>query len=138
MWHKARAQLSQGVAGRLHHLGRPAMCCPISKNHFVYVSNRGGAEGIQCSKAVQGGNLAARPTFMVDRCDKWASHTQSLARVLPYSSYKYHSAPLVESVKKVRFSPPPPSGFQIQSLYSRERGEVLRAGGLPGLSGALE
>jgi hypothetical protein len=138
MWHKARAQLCQGVVGRLHHLGRPAMCWPISKNCFVYVSSREGVEGIQCSKVVQGGNLAVRPSSMVDRCDKWASHTQSSARVLPYSSYKYHSAPLVESVKKVRFSPPLPSGFQIQSLYSRERGEVLRAGGLPGLSRASE
>jgi hypothetical protein len=41
----------------------------------------------------------------------------------------------VESVKKVRFSPP--RGFQIQSLYSRGRGEVLRSEGLPGLSGIL-
>jgi hypothetical protein len=43
MWHKARAQLSQGVAGGPHHLGWPAMCWRISKNHFVYVSKRGGA-----------------------------------------------------------------------------------------------
>jgi hypothetical protein len=55
---KARAQLSQGVAGRPHHLGRPVMCCRISKNCFVFVSSRGGSQGIQCPKAVQGGNLA--------------------------------------------------------------------------------
>jgi hypothetical protein len=59
MWHKARAQSSQGVAGRPHHLGRSAMCWHISKSRFVYVSSRGGAQCIQCLKAVQGGNLAA-------------------------------------------------------------------------------
>jgi hypothetical protein len=85
-WHKARAQPSQGVAGRPHHLGWPAMCWRISKNHCVYVSSRGGAQVIQCPKAVQGGNLASRP-------DKWDARTQSSARALPYSSYKYHGAP---------------------------------------------
>jgi hypothetical protein len=54
MWHKARAQLSQGVAGQPHHLGRLAMCWHISKNHFAYMSKRGGAQGTQCPKAVQG------------------------------------------------------------------------------------
>jgi hypothetical protein len=44
---------------------------------------------------------------------------------------------LAKSVKKVRFAPPPPRGFQIQSLESRGGGEVLRARGLPGLSGVL-
>jgi hypothetical protein len=28
----------------------------IYKKHFVYMSIRGGAQGIQCPKAVQGGN----------------------------------------------------------------------------------
>jgi hypothetical protein len=54
MWHKAWAQSSQAVAGRPHHLGRPAMCWCISKNHFVYMFSRGGAQGIQCPMAVQG------------------------------------------------------------------------------------
>jgi hypothetical protein len=46
--------------------------------------------------------------------------------------------PPAKSVKRVRFAPPlPPRGFQIQSLESRDGGEVLRAGGLPGLSGVL-
>jgi hypothetical protein len=94
MWHKARAQPSQGVAGRLHHLGRPAMCWRISKNRFVYVSNRGSAQGIQCPKAVQGGNLAAWPSCMADRPDKWASQA-------------------TESVKKVRFSPQGASKFNL-------------------------
>jgi hypothetical protein len=62
-----RAQLSQGVAGLPHHLDRPAMGWRISKNYFVYVSSRGGAHGIQCPKAVQGGNLAARPSCMAGR-----------------------------------------------------------------------
>jgi hypothetical protein len=100
-WHKAWAQLSQGVAGRPHHLSRLAMCWRIFKNHFVYVSSRGGAQGIQCPKTVQRGNLSAQPSCMAGRPDKWASHTQSSARVPPYSSYKYHHAPLAESVKRV-------------------------------------
>jgi hypothetical protein len=60
---------------------------------FVYVSRRGGAQGIQCPKAVQGGNLAASPSCMVGQLDKWASCDQSSARAPPYSSYKYHDAP---------------------------------------------
>jgi hypothetical protein len=56
-------------------------------------------------KAVERLNVAARPSFMAGRPDKWASHAQSLARALPYTSYKYLGAPLVESAKKVRFSP---------------------------------
>jgi hypothetical protein len=94
MCHKVRAQPSHGVAGRPHHLGRPAMCWHISKNHFVYVSSRGGAQGIQCPKAVKGGNLAARPSGIADWPDKSAPCTQSLATAPPYSSYKYHGAPL--------------------------------------------
>jgi hypothetical protein len=92
MRHKARAQPSQGVVGWPHHLGQPAMCCHISRNHFVYVSSRGGAQGIKCPKEVQGGNLATRPSCIADWPDKWVSHAQSSARALPYS-YKYHGAP---------------------------------------------
>jgi hypothetical protein len=73
MWHKARAQLSQGVADWPHHLGRPAMCWHISKNHFVYVSRRGGAQGIQCPKAVQRGNLATRLSCVAGQPNKSAS-----------------------------------------------------------------
>jgi hypothetical protein len=88
MWHKARAQPSQGVAGRPHHHGHPAMCWHISKNCFVYVSSRGRAHGIQCPKVVQGGNLAARPSCMASQPDKWAPRVQSSAIAPPYSSYK--------------------------------------------------
>jgi hypothetical protein len=105
MWHKARAQPSQGVAGQPHHLGRPAMCWRNSKNHFIYVSSRGGAQGTQFPKAVQGGNLAARSSCMAGRPNKWAPRAQSSATTLPYSSDKYHGAPSVESVKTVRVSP---------------------------------
>jgi hypothetical protein len=105
MSHKARAQPSQRVAGRPHHLGRPTMCWCISKNSFVYVSIRGSAQGIQCPKVVQGGNMATLPTCMAGRPDKWAPHAQSLTTALPYSSYEFHGAPPVESVKRVRFSP---------------------------------
>jgi hypothetical protein len=38
-------------------------------------------------------NMATRPSCMAERPDKWASHVQSLARALPYSSYKYPHAP---------------------------------------------
>jgi hypothetical protein len=92
MRHKARAQPSQGVVDRPHHLGRPAMCWRISKTHFVYVSSRGGAQGIQFPKAVQVGNLAARPSFMAGQPNKWALHVQFLTRAPPYS-LKYHGAP---------------------------------------------
>jgi hypothetical protein len=82
-WHKARAQPSQGVAGSPHHLGRLAMCWRIYKKCFVYMSSRGGAQGIQCLEAVQGGNLAAQPSCMASRPDKWASHAQFSARAPP-------------------------------------------------------
>jgi hypothetical protein len=104
-WHKARAQPSQGVAGRPHHLGQPTMCWRISKNCFVYMSNRGGAQGIQCPKEVQGGNLATRPSCMANWPDMWAPCAQSSATTPPYSSYNTMVLPLVESVKRVRFNP---------------------------------
>jgi hypothetical protein len=93
MWHKAQAQPSQSVAGQPHHLGRSAMCWCIFKNHFVYMSRRGGAQDMQCPKAVQGGNLAARSSCMFGRPDKWTPRAQSSATTPPYSSYKYHGAP---------------------------------------------
>jgi hypothetical protein len=40
------------------------MCWRISKTRFVYVSIRGGAQGIECPKTVQGGNLATQPSSM--------------------------------------------------------------------------
>jgi hypothetical protein len=43
----------------------------LQKKCFVYVSSRGGAQGIQCPKVVKGEKLAARP-------DKWASHMPNL------------------------------------------------------------
>jgi hypothetical protein len=46
--------------GRLVKSPWPAMCWRISKNYFLYMSSRDGAQGIQCPKAVQGVNLAAR------------------------------------------------------------------------------
>jgi hypothetical protein len=72
--------------------GRPAMCWRIFKTHFAYVFNRGGAQGIQFPKAVQGGNLAAQPSCMAGRPDKWTSRAQSSARASPYSSDKYRHA----------------------------------------------
>jgi hypothetical protein len=78
--------MAQSTGSTEQWCGWPAMCWCISKNHFVYMPNRGGAQGIQCPKAVQGGNMASQ-------CDKWASCAQSSARALSYSSYKYHGAP---------------------------------------------
>jgi hypothetical protein len=111
MWHKAQTQLSQGVAGRPHHLGRSTMCWRISKNHLVYVSRRGSAQGIQYPKVMQGGNLATLGSCMADRPNKWASRAQSSARAPPYCSYKYHGAPPGRNCEET-----PPRGFQIQSL----------------------
>jgi hypothetical protein len=78
MWNKARTQPSQGVADR-PRVGT------FPKNCFVYLCRRGGAQGIQCPKAMQVGNLAARPSCMIGQPDKWASCAQSLARAPPYS-----------------------------------------------------
>jgi hypothetical protein len=80
MWHKARAQPSLGVAGRPHHLSWPAMCWCISKNYFINVSSKGGAQGIQCPKAVQGGNLATRPSCMAGRPNMWTSQAPTLPK----------------------------------------------------------
>jgi hypothetical protein len=44
-------------------------------------------------KAVERLNLAARPSCMVGRLDKWASCTHSSARAPPYSSHKYPPTP---------------------------------------------
>jgi hypothetical protein len=113
-WHKSQAQPSQGVAGWPHHLGQPAMCWRISNNRFVYVSSRGGAQGIQCTKAVQGGNLAARPSCM-------ARHLTSAPHA-PNLQLEHHLTPPinttvllpVETVKKVKFSPPPPNSIFVE------------------------
>jgi hypothetical protein len=56
-------------------------------------------------RAVELLNVATRPSFIAGWPDKWTSCAQSSARALPYS-YKYPGAPLAESVKEVRFSPP--------------------------------
>jgi hypothetical protein len=86
MWHKAQAQPSQGVAGRPCVGTFPKPIFTTSQSKLVRgVSNVG--------KAVQEGNLAARPSCMAGRPIKWAPCTQSSATALPYSSYKYHSAP---------------------------------------------
>jgi hypothetical protein len=69
------------------------MLAHLQKKCFVYVSSKGGAQGIQCPKVVQGENMAARPSSMVGWPDKWASHAQSSAIAPPYSSYKFHGAP---------------------------------------------
>jgi hypothetical protein len=50
-------------------------------------------------KAVERLNVAARPSFMAGRLDKWASRTQSSTRAPPYS-YKYPGAPLGRKCEK--------------------------------------
>jgi hypothetical protein len=44
-------------------------------------------------KVVEQLNVAAQPSFMAGRPDKWASHIQSSARAPAYSSYKFPGAP---------------------------------------------
>jgi hypothetical protein len=80
--------------------------------------------------------VAARPSFMAGRPDKWASRAQSSARALPYSSYKYHGAPPGRKCEESEVEPP--IVLSSSFLYIRERGEVLRAGGLPNLLGVLK
>jgi hypothetical protein len=86
MWHKAQAQLSQGVAGQpcVGRFPKPVFNTCQSKM-IRRVSNMG--------KAVQGENLAAQQSCMASQPVKWAPRAQSSATVLPYSSYKYHGAP---------------------------------------------
>jgi hypothetical protein len=84
--------VAQSTGSTEPRCGRPAMCSCISKNRFVYVSCRGGAQGIQCPKAVQGENLAAWASCMASQPDRWAPGAQSSATAQPYS-YKYHGAP---------------------------------------------
>jgi hypothetical protein len=127
--------VAQSTGATEPRCGRLALCWRISKNCFVYMTNRGGVQGIQCSKAGQGGNLATWPSCVADQPDKWASHAHSSSRALPYPCYKYHGAPPADGVKKVRFRSP--QGASKFNLCRVERGEVLRAGGLPGLSGVL-
>jgi hypothetical protein len=104
-WHKARAQPSQGVAGRPHHLGRPAMCRRIYKNRFVYVSNRGGAQVPNAQR------LCKEETWLSDQ-DAWlpgltsGPHTPNLqpqhCLTPPINTMVL---PLAETMKKVMFSP---------------------------------
>jgi hypothetical protein len=62
-----------------HHMDEAVMCWRFSRNRFVYVSRRGGAQGIQCLKPVQGGNLVARPSCMAGWPDKWGPRAKSSA-----------------------------------------------------------
>jgi hypothetical protein len=90
---KRENDVAQSVGSTEPRSGRPATCWRISKNCFAYLSIRGGAQGIQYPKAVQGGNLATRPNYMAGRPNKWAPSAQSSATAPPNSSYKNHGAP---------------------------------------------
>jgi hypothetical protein len=85
MWHKARAQSSQGVAGRPCVGAFPETVLSTCVGEVVLKESN-------AQKAVQGGNMATRPSCMADWPDKWAPHAQSLATAPPYSYYKYHGA----------------------------------------------
>jgi hypothetical protein len=126
-WHKAQPQPSQGVASRPHHLGQLAMCWHITKNHFVYVSSRGGAQGIQYPKAVQGGKSPTRPSCMAGRL--------TTGPPMPNLRLEHHLTPSInttvlpstESVKKVRFSPPQgASKFNLCRVERERRGSEGR------------
>jgi hypothetical protein len=86
MWHKAQAQLSQGVADR-------AYVGMFPKTIFTTCQSKSVRGVSNVEKAVQGGNLAARPSCMASRLVNWAPRAQSSAVAPPYSSYEYHGAP---------------------------------------------
>jgi hypothetical protein len=115
MWHKARAQPSQGVAGRHITLAsRPCIgvfpktvlsTCP--KEVVLNVSNA----QWRCKEKTWPPDQVAWPTGLTSGPHMPNLHPEH--RLTPINTIVL---PLVESVKKVRFSPPPPRGFQIQSL----------------------
>jgi hypothetical protein len=112
----------------LAHFQKPFCLCVQQRRCSMYPMPKGGSRR----------KLGRQPNCNAGRPDKWDSRTQSSVRAPPYSTYKYHGAPLAESVKKVRFSPLPQGASKFNLCrVERERGEVLRAGGLSVLSGVL-
>jgi hypothetical protein len=114
-WHKAWAQPSQGLAGRpcVGTFPKTVLStCPAEAVLKVSNTQR------RCKEETW---LPSKVAWPVGRPDKWASRAQSSARTPPYSSYKYHGAPPVESVKKVRFSPPPKGLTNSIFVEERER-----------------
>jgi hypothetical protein len=86
MWHKGHVQPTQCGAGR----PGPGV---FPKTIFTMCQSKSVRGVPNVGKAVEQLNVAVRLSFMAGRLVKWASHAQSSARALPYSSYKYTSAP---------------------------------------------
>jgi hypothetical protein len=128
MWHKARAQPSQGMACRPHHLGA------IPK---TVLSTCLAEEALKLSNAERRCREETWPLHQVACSAGLTSgpHTSNLRPQLPYSFCNYLGAPPDRKCEESEVLPPRvlPSPF----VWSRERGEVLKAGGLPGLSGIL-
>jgi hypothetical protein len=115
MWHKARAQLSHGVAGcHITLASRPCIgafpkivlsTCP--KEVVLNVSNA----QWRCKKETWPLDQVAYPAGLTS--GPHVSNIRLEHRLTPPINTTV--LPLAESVKKVRFSAPP-RGFQIQSL----------------------
>jgi hypothetical protein len=71
--------------------GRPGPSI-FSKTIFTSCQSKSVRGVSNVGKMVERLNVAARPSFMAGRPNKWASRAQSLSRAPPYSSYKYPSA----------------------------------------------
>jgi hypothetical protein len=123
MWHIARAQLREGVAGRPCVGAFPKTTlstCPAEAVLKVSNAQR------QCKEETWSAVLTTK------------RHTPNLWLEHPLTPpINTTVLSLAESVKKVRFSPPLQGASQF-NLCRVERGEVLRVGGLPSLSGVLK
>jgi hypothetical protein len=86
------SQPEVGAAGHTPLAGRPSPGI-IPKTIFTTCQSKSVRGVSNVGKALERLNVATRPSFMVGWPDKWASHAQSLARALPYFSYKYPAAP---------------------------------------------
>jgi hypothetical protein len=86
------SQLKVGLAGPTPLADRPGPG-KFPKNVFTTWQSKSVRGVSNVGNTVERLNLAARPSCMADRPNKWASRAQSSARALPYSSYKYPHAP---------------------------------------------
>jgi hypothetical protein len=130
MWHKARAQPSQGVAGQPHLGAFPKTVLSTCPREVVLkVSNT----QRRCKEETWPPSQVAWPVGLTS--GPHAPNLQPEHRLTPPINTMV--LPPAEGVKKVRFSPPPTQGASKFNLCRVERGNVLRVGGLPGLSGVL-
>jgi hypothetical protein len=128
MWHKAQAQPSQSGVDRPGVSAILISALPMCQWGLVH-----GVSDTQSRWRPSW--VAGQPCVRPAGQDLVSYHLNSIVE-LTHSTYKYPLYPLRRyRDQKVRFSFL--YCFQVHSLYSRERGEVLRVGGLSGLSGVL-